>query len=84
MPLRGSTETLAAVECGMARTVSCIACQATLRCVPDAELVICPDCRLLSPLEHQNHDRSRNKSQPGVYYQVGGVGLGLKVDAGGR
>lgn len=84
MPLRGSTETLAAVESRMARTVSCIACQATLRCVPDAELVICPDCFLLSPLEQHDHSRSRIKSQPGVEYQVGGVGLGLKVNAGGR
>jgi len=91
MPLRGSAETMAAVESGMARTVSCMACQARLLCVPDAELVICPDCRLLSPLpedkmpfasDWQGHSRTTQcGTPPGAQYQVGGVGLGLKVEA---
>lgn len=88
MPLRGSAETMTAVESGMARTVLCMACQATLLCVPDAELVVCPDCRLLSPLlptESKAYSQTRTSHyesdvQPGVKYQVGGVGLGLKVE----
>mmetsp|Transcript_28032 Transcript_28032/g.39482 ORF Transcript_28032/g.39482 Transcript_28032/m.39482 type:complete len:292 (-) Transcript_28032:102-977(-) len=50
MPLRGATETLAAVNNGTSRLVGCLACQTSLRCVPDAELVICPVCRILSPV----------------------------------
>lgn len=93
MPLRGSSETMAAVESGIARTVTCMACQATLRCVPDAELVVCPDCRLLSPLPaekkgqatstdwqgHSRRNQSFSESQPGAHSQIGGVGLGLKL-----
>ena len=69
MPLRGSAETLEAVESGKASMVSCFACEATLWCVPDADLVVCPDCRILSPLA------SKQSSPP----RVGGVGLGMKV-----
>ena len=81
LPLRGSAETLAAVESGMARAVQCVACSATLLCVPDAELVICPDCRLLSPLATSKQAYGSSAQQPGVQYNVGGVGLGLKVES---
>ena len=88
MPLRGSAETMAAVESGMARTVICMVCQATLLCVPDAELVVCPDCRLLSPLPADSKaccqtrtSRYESDTHPGVRHEVGGVGLGLKVEA---
>lgn len=83
LPLRGSVETLAAVDGGMARKVQCMACSATLLCVPDAELVICPDCRLLSPLTTSKQQYGSTQQQPGVQYTVGGVGLGLKVEDNG-
>jgi hypothetical protein len=69
MLLRGSAETVEAVESGKASMVSCFACEAALWCVPDADLVLCPDCRIVSPLA------SKQSIQPGV----GGVGLGMKV-----
>jgi hypothetical protein len=70
MLLRGSAETVEAVESGKASVVSCFACEAALWCVPDADLVLCPDCRILSPID----------SKPSSQHGVGGVGLGMKVD----
>jgi hypothetical protein len=95
MPLRGSDETLEAIEMGYARIVTCFACSASLACVPDCELVICPDCRVISPIicSEQEDDRKvahRNDSPYGCweddnafYHQASppprGVGLGLKM-----
>jgi hypothetical protein len=95
MPLRGSDETLEAIEMGYARIVTCFACSASLACVPDCELVICPDCRVISPIcsEQDDDDRKmahRNDSPFGCwevgndYYNQAsppprGVGLGLKM-----
>jgi hypothetical protein len=72
MPLRGSAETLKAIESGKACKVTCFACQASLWCVPDADLVLCPDCRILSPLS------SKESSQ--LWTRHGGVGLGARVE----
>lgn len=72
MPLRGSVETLKAIESGKACIVTCFACEAGLWCVPDADLVLCPDCRILSPLS------SKQSSQ--IWTRRGGVGLGARVE----
>jgi hypothetical protein len=95
MPLRGSDETLEAIEMGYARIVTCFACSASLACVPDCELVICPDCRVISPICSEQDDDNRkmahrNDSPFGsweggndYYHQASppprGVGLGLKM-----
>lgn len=50
LPLRGTTETLECLENGSAAHVSCFGCPARLACVPDCQLVVCPDCRVLSPM----------------------------------
>ena len=50
LQLRGAKETFAAVERGHSRSVFCYACGLGLRCVADCELVICPDCRIMSPV----------------------------------
>jgi hypothetical protein len=71
MQLRGSAETLKAVESGKACIVTCLVCEANLWCVSDADLVLCPDCRIFSPLS------SQQTSQP--WSRRGGVGLGAKV-----
>jgi hypothetical protein len=70
MTLRGSEETLHAIELGRARLVTCFVCTASLACVPDCELVICPDCRVISPVPTSEDDSY-------TYYR--GVGLGLKM-----
>lgn len=57
MPLRGSVETMDAVNNGSATQVACLACGIELQCVPDADLVICPDCRVLSPTIPQDQQQ---------------------------
>jgi hypothetical protein len=95
MPLRGSDETLEAIEMGYARIVTCFACSASLACVPDCELVICPDCRVISPIcsseqederkvAHHNDNPYGGWEDGNAYYHQTsppprGVGLGLKM-----
>ena len=70
MELRGAAETLQAIEAGIAASVICACCEVPLLCVPDAECVICPDCKVVSPV--MTNLRGTNKQDRG------GVGLGLK------
>lgn len=72
MDLRGAHETVQAVESGVAASVPCAWCDVCLLCVPDAEAVICPDCRVLTPVVEEE---GRTK-----YLMRRGVGLGLKDD----
>ena len=87
MPLRGSAETMSAIQSGHVTTVSCLACHTRLKCVADADLVICPDCRILSPLPegkvYEDEYRASGSTADAPWnegFRVGGVGLGLKVD----
>jgi hypothetical protein len=50
LPLRGAKETFEAIERGHSKSVVCCACGLGLRCVADCELVICPECRIMSPV----------------------------------
>ena len=50
MKLRGAKETIEAIARGHSKSVSCYACGLGLRCVADCELVICPECRIMSPV----------------------------------
>jgi hypothetical protein len=50
MPLRGAQETWEAINNGSSRIVDCVGCQSVLQCVSDCQLVICPDCKLVSPV----------------------------------
>jgi hypothetical protein len=50
MPLRMAKETIDAIENGSSKSVSCFACSACLQCVPDCKLIICPECRIMSPM----------------------------------
>jgi hypothetical protein len=49
LQLRGAKETFEAIARGNSKSVVCVACGLGLRCVADCELVICPDCRIMSP-----------------------------------
>jgi hypothetical protein len=69
MKLRGSSESWQALQAGKVIITSCQVCDITLRCVEDAECVICPTCRVISPVQ------GVRSSQGG-----GGLGLGLLVD----
>jgi hypothetical protein len=71
MPLRGSDETWEAIEYGRVTITTCISCQIDLNCLEDAQLVICPDCTMMSPVDQT--------PGPGkVSYERYGVGVGVK------
>lgn len=74
--LRGSKETIHAVEQGYAVTTSCFCCGDKLKCLPDVEMIICPDCRIVSPLDQVDEDAYGRKR---AYRPPRGVGLGLKL-----
>ena len=66
--LRGAEETTHAVAVGQVVDCSCILCSLPLLCIRDAEFVLCPDCKVVSPLFHGNTGGR------------GGVGLGLRAE----
>jgi len=88
MPLRGSKETMEAMKRGQALYVQCIFCNVQLCCIQDAEMVICPDCRVLSPVtspttafERLNGYQSSSSSTKNKTHRgIGGVGLGMKTE----
>jgi hypothetical protein len=51
MPLRGATETWQAIQGGHVTVTTCSACQMELHCVDTAELVICPDCWVITSID---------------------------------
>lgn len=75
-PLRGSKETWFAIQRGFSIEVTCFACTAPLLCIADAELVLCPDCKIVSPVIKEGGVDAKISSR-GL---VGGVGLGLRAD----
>lgn len=73
MPLRGADETWKAIEDGKVTITSCISCQIELNCVADAQLVICPECTMMSPVDQTD------ESEKGVFARYG-VGVGVKPE----
>lgn len=69
MRLRGADETWRAIRNDFYTPCECICCQNTIFCIQDAKLVLCPDCRVVSPIEG-------NCSEDG---NCGGVGLGFRM-----
>lgn len=68
--LRTARDTRQAVKDDSARDVICFACSSLLKCVPDCLMVICPECRVISPIDVVPSD---------IYYPFcHGVGLGWK------
>ena len=49
--LRGSKETIECVERDFYLPCSCYSCEANLCCIMDAKYVLCPQCRVVSPLD---------------------------------
>lgn len=68
--LRGAEETWVAVEDGQVAYTDCMCCGANLMCIDDALYVLCPECKVVSPLF----------SDGGRGNPHGGVGLGLRAD----
>jgi hypothetical protein len=74
--LRGSEETWRAIQVGHFETVVCVCCCNILQYIADAEYVLCPECRVVSPVV--NHYRERSASGQRIRR---GVGLGLLAPA---
>jgi hypothetical protein len=74
MMLRGSEETWQAVQANHICNAYCICCGSSLYCIRDADFVLCPDCRAISPVYSASDDSSklRDAKRAG-----GGVGLGF-------
>ena len=73
MRLRGSQETQEAWDKGQCIQTLCFVCDVKLACVPDCDCVICPLCRLVSPVDYVPQAAGFRGSH------VGGVGLGIKL-----
>jgi hypothetical protein len=73
MPLRGSDETWKAIADGRVTITSCIYCQIDLNCLEDAQLVICPDCTMISPVDQA-------EGQENSLFAKYGVGVGVKPE----
>ncbi|CAB9526418.1 Receptor-type guanylate cyclase gcy [Seminavis robusta] len=65
--LRGKDETLHAMECGFMIDLSCMVCTMHVSCIADAEFVLCPVCKSVSPIVNNTGNG-------------GGVGLGVEPD----
>ena len=63
-PLRGSAETMQAMEDDAITQVHCLTCSESYLCIQDAAYFICPVCRVVNPVPHGSW----------------GVGLGLGLD----
>lgn len=66
--LRGADETWKAIQNDFYMPTECSCCRLTIFCIQDADFVLCPECRVVSPLA-------------GVVYEGsdGGVGLGFTM-----
>jgi hypothetical protein len=71
LPLHGSQETLTAMQEGPLVSCNCFVCKQTVVCVPQALYVLCPDCRVVSPV-------ATSKQIAALPGEMGGVGLGMK------
>lgn len=72
MMLRGSEETWQAVQANHICNAFCICCGSSLYCIRDADFVLCPDCRAISPVYNGSEDKLKDAKRVG-----GGVGLGF-------
>lgn len=77
--LRGADETWSCIERDFYVPTVCFACTLELCCIQDADYVICPVCKVVSPLEgqcdfdHPNETNNKTEEQQSV-------GLGFTMD----
>jgi hypothetical protein len=79
LPLRGRDETWSAIEEGNVTVTMCVCCNMDLNCIFDAQLVICPDCFMLSPVDQTELQGAADDSTtttPPMHRH--GVGVGIK------
>jgi hypothetical protein len=66
--LRGADETWRAVQVDFYMPCECMCCSLTIFCIQDAACVLCPECRVVSPMVGASTGSD------------GGVGLGFTID----
>jgi hypothetical protein len=76
LPLRGNAETWSAIEEGSVTITMCISCNIDLNCIIDAQLVICPGCLLLSPVDQT----IQGTADATMTMHRHGVGVGIKAE----
>jgi len=64
VPLRGADETWSAIERDFYMPAVCLDCNKSIFCIEDAEFVLCPICRVVSPME--GGSASETNTQQGV------------------
>ena len=69
--LRGAEETWKAIELDFYMPCSCCCCDLTLFCIQDADFVLCPGCRVVSPMVGNCFGGG----------DEGGVGLGFTMES---
>jgi hypothetical protein len=70
--LRGAEETWRAIRVDFCMPSECICCTLTLFCIQDAAFVLCPACRVISPMTLTAGGAFQSSSN-------GGVGLGFTM-----
>jgi hypothetical protein len=80
LPLHGSKETFQAMQEGCLAETHCLICCASLYCVNVANFVLCPTCRVVSPVDTAPRD-TRHHFDDGDRdgRRTGGVGLGMSA-----
>jgi hypothetical protein len=66
--LRGADETWRAIENDFFMPCTCISCGLVIFCIQDASFVVCPQCRVVTPMDMDNQDKD------------GGIGLGFTME----
>jgi hypothetical protein len=75
--LIGAYETRDAVRDRRTVQTSCLVCSRTLICANQADCVLCPSCRVVSPITENNSSSWSSSSSPKCPSSFGGVGMGL-------
>ena len=68
VPLRGSAETWDALQSGRITCTTCQYCRLSLVVIDDADMVMCPGCRIVSSVDNEMDGRGG-----------GGLGLGMSL-----
>lgn len=71
--LRGAKETIDAIKSDFFMPHSCCCCQKSIFCIQDADYVLCPDCRVVTPILTMNRNNQVGDGR-------GGVGLGFTFE----
>lgn len=58
VPLRSADDTKECILRNDIMEAACFACPKALYCVQDASYVLCPDCRVVSPISHTDEDKT--------------------------